>query len=210
LRRASALLPLAPLLLATSALIARECLRNGAQARAAPAEVRPMLPPPALFAPAQGTWSIVSQGSALELTERAGAASATASSREVRGELELDPAGDLARLDVDVTLDETQARELLGAPRAVALRLHAEPVISSPSIVPGVRQAEARARLELDGSARDVALRAFWMPLGPARLRLQLEARWEGDARGEPHLLDVFAQGGRRSTLALDLALARS
>jgi len=206
------LITLSPLALASLALLAHE-VRRGAPAPAPqPGLGTPIAPPPAflLALSTAGRWRVVGDDSRLELRETARGGIRAAQALRVSGELVLEDGGLLADLDLEAQLDPAGARALLGAGSEGELTLRASAASGLASVVTGVRLAEPSAWLALDGLRRQLPLRATWMPCGPGLLRLQLEAGWGGDVGGDDDLVCSLVEGKRRSTLALDLVLARS
>jgi hypothetical protein len=204
----SKLLLLAPLALASAALALRESRRSAAPDPPAPGPIVTLTPPPILLAlSCAGNWSVVAQESALQLSQDGLHAEGV---RGVDGSVSIGAEGDLARLDLSAELDPDAVRELLGNEAGATLELHAEPARSFAACVPGVRRAELNAQMRLGELRREVQLRAYWIPSGPGRLRLQLAASWDDQTASMSELFAAFATGPQRSTLALDLALARS
>jgi hypothetical protein len=203
----SKLFLLAPLALASASLALRESRRCTPPAPPAPGPIETLTPPPLLLAlSCAGTWSVVAQESAAQLaqddlhTDRA----------RVEGTVSIGADGELHRLDLSAELDADQMRAAFGAEGGGALELRAEPARSVAAGIPGVRRADLHAQLRLGGLRREIQLRAYWIPCGPGRLRLQLAASWDDTAASMSGLFAAFAAGPPRSTLALDLALARS
>jgi hypothetical protein len=203
----SKLFLLAPLALASASLVLREARRSTPPAPPAPGPIEALTPPPILLAlSCAGTWSVVAQDSVVQLaqedlhTDRA----------RVEGTFSISADGDVDRLNVSAELDADQVRAAFGAEGGGALELRAEPARSGAAGVPGVRRADLHAQLRLGGLRREIQLRAYWIPCGPDRLRLQLAASWDDQATSLSGLFAAFVCGPQRSTLALDLALARS
>jgi len=208
----SVLLALSPWLVASLALLARQAAQPAAAGPTVAGVGTPLPDPPALLAalPTAGRWTMLAGESSLRLVERRGSALHVGLAVQLAGDLELDPDGRLADLDVEATLEPGAARELLGTLGEGRLTLRGTATPSIPAAVPGARAAQPRAWLTLDGRRRPLVLRAAWMPCGPARLRVQLEAGWEGGVRGDGDAPWELLTGARHSTLALDLVLARS
>jgi hypothetical protein len=204
----SRLFVLAPLALASAALVARESSRSEQRTPPEPGPIHDVAPPSALIALASpGSWRVLEDACALELS---GCAIGARAQRPVRGSALIDPEGNLAQLDLWTELTAAEAQALFGVRTASGIELHAEPGPSIAAAVPGVRRADLRAGVACRGIQGQIALRAFWIPAGPGLLRLQLEARLESPAARRSSLLDVLAEAPRSPTLALDLALTRS
>jgi hypothetical protein len=204
----SKLFLLAPLALASASLALLESRRTVHPAPSAHGPIETLAPPAILLAfSSAGNWEVVAQDSALQLAQD----DLQADRARVRGSVSIDSDGDLARLDLSAQLEPGDARRLLGSEaRGGTLELHAEPARSVAAAVPGVRRADLHAQVQLGALRREIQLRAYWIPCGPGRLRLQLAGGWEERAASMSGLLATFATSPQRSTLALDLALARS
>ncbi len=203
----SKLFLLAPLALASASLALREVRRSTPPAPPAPGPIETLAAPPILLAlSCAGTWSVVAQDSAVQLAHD----DLHTSRARVGGHVSIGADGELHRLDLSAELDADQVRAAFGGEGAGALELRAEPARSVAAGVPGVRRADLHAQLRLGGLRREIELRAYWIPCGPGRLRLQLAASWDDQAASLSGLFAAFADGPQRSTLALDLALARS
>jgi len=206
------LLLLSPLLLAALALGLREARRSAPLEDPSPGEAQALPGTPAfvLALPLQGRWDVIESESSLRLTVAEGAESATGEAASLRGSLALEQDGRLSDLDIEARLSSAAALALVRADSEGHLALRAASGRSLPGAVPGSHTASLEAWLAFDGRRRAVPLRAAWMPCGPGRLRLQLEAGWDGDAGGDDDTLCTLLGGRRTSALALDLVLARS